>query len=173
MRLFGRIRHLVITALLLSGLALVSCTLGNANNRDEDYLGEFSYDAPIIAMVYEDLDGEGKGILYRSVTDFDKFINNTDKPVLIYMYTSMHADDAGTTASVEQMAEDYHDELVVVAVDLFRASEIANLYEIAAVPEFIIINSGQEVSRFDSASKQTWYPEEVSDWMISVIDTIE
>jgi len=164
----------VIVLLLLGAcLTMISCSRGNANQGVDDYLGDYSYDSPIIAMVYEDLDGEGMGILYRSVTDFDKFINNTDKPILLYMYTSMHADDAGTTASVEQIAEDYHKEVVVISIDLFRASEVANRYEVVAVPEFIIIHSGEEVGRFDSADKQTWYPEEVSDWMISVINTIE
>ena len=100
-------------------------------------------------------------------------LEKTDKPILIYMYSSMHPDDTGTTASIEQMAEDYHDVILVISVDLFQASDVADRYEVAAVPEFIIIDSGDEISRFDSVNKQEWYPGEVLDWMVSVIETIK
>ena len=173
MRLSRHKRLAIVMVMIVATFASASCSDRSTNNATDNFIGDYSYDAPIIAMVYEDLDDEGSGILYREVLDFDKLLEKTDKPILIYMYSSMHPDDTGTTASIEQMAEDYHYVILVISVDLFQASDVADRYEVAAVPEFIIIDSGDEISRFDSVNKQVWYPGEVLDWMVSVIETIK
>lgn len=159
---------LVLLSLLLAMLTLVSC-INEKSEGGYQYLGDFSYDAPLIAMVYENFEGQGYGILYRRVTDFSGFVSAADRPIMLYFYTSMHMDYAGTTADIEQMAEDYHDLLFVVAIDVFQEGHIAEHYDVQTVPEFILLNDSYVVSRFDSAQREQWPNEDVREWMLEGI----
>lgn len=137
---------------------------GNASDY-KTYLGDYSYDSPIVAMVYEDLDGEGNGIQYREVLDYTNYVTKSPLPVLVYFYTSLHTDYVGTTAQVEQIAEDLHGQITVVSVNVFQEGKIAEHYGIVTVPEFMILRDGLMTDRFDSAEKGTWTKDVLVDWV--------
>lgn len=149
---------------------LVSCAEKEPKPSDHRaYLGEYAYDASITAMVYEDFEGEGYGIVYREITDFTGYVTKAPLPVLICFYTSMHADYAGTTAELEQIAEDYHSELLVMTVNVFQEGTIASHYRIETVPEFILFRDGAEQLRFGSADRGAWSQDEFRQWVIEGI----
>lgn len=155
--------------LIMASMLLVctsSCKKASVDGADyRDYLGDYSYDSSIVAMVYEDFNGEGYGILYREVKDYTQLVTKSPVPVLVYFYTSMHTEYTGTTAGVEQMAEDWNDRLLVVSVDLFQEGEIASHYEVQAVPDFVILKQGLLSERFDSVTRGTWTTEELKAWV--------
>jgi thioredoxin 1 len=149
----------------LTVLLCASCG-GSKNESDyKSYLGDYSYDSPIIAMVYEDLDGEGSGVLYREVLDYTSYVTKSPLPVLVYFYTSLHTDYVGTTAQVEQIAEDLQGQITVVSVNVFQEGKIAEHYGIVTVPEFVILREGLIDDRFDSAERGTWTEDELIEWV--------
>ncbi len=162
-----RLRNVRVLAIIaIATFFLFSCTGKSPDPSDyRSYLGDYSYDASLTAMVYEDFDGEGFGILYRKITDFSGYVTNAPLPVLIYFYTSLHEDYAGTTAEVEQIAEDYNTSLLVITVNVFRESTVAGHYGVQTVPEFIILKDGKVDRRFDGTSRGSWSQDELRQWV--------
>ena len=161
----------LLAIIMLCAFFLFSCAKNSPDPSDyRSYLGDYEYDASLTAMVYEDFEGEGFGILYRSVTDYSGYVTNAPLPVLIYFYTSMHEDYAGTTAEVEQIAEDYNTQLLVITVNVFREKTIAEHYQVQTVPEFVILKDGKVDQRFDGTTRGSWSQEELRQWVVEGID---
>lgn len=170
MRNVRRKHRLALSVIVSVGVALTlllcpSCGSNKSKSDYKSYLGDYSYDSPIIAMVYEDLDGEGSGILYREVLDYTNYVTKSPVPVLVYFYTSLHTDYVGTTAQVEQIAENMQGQITVVSVNVFQEADIAEHYGIVTVPEFVILRDGLIDDRFDSAERGTWTEDELTDWV--------
>ncbi|MBN1892674.1 MAG: hypothetical protein JW780_07825 [Clostridiales bacterium] len=165
------VRRVFLGVLLTTAvLFLLSCAKKEIDPSDyRSYLGEYSYNSSITAMVYEDFEEEGFGIVYRQIMDYNGYVTHAPLPVLVYFYTPRHDDYAGTTAEVEQIAEDHHDRLLVVSVDVFQEEAIATHYRVEAVPEFVILNQGAVQTYFDSASRGSWSQDDLRQWVIDVL----
>lgn len=163
-------RVLLFVFMTITAFSLLSCAPKDPDPADHrSYLGEYSYSSSLTAMVYEDFEGEGFGIVYRQIIDYNGYVTNAPLPVLVYFYTPRHDDHAGTTAAIEQIAEDYHDRLLVVSVDVFQEETIATHYRVEAVPEFIVLNDGAVQTYFDSVSRGSWSQDELRQWVIDVV----
>jgi len=161
----------LLATIVACAFLLVACAKKTPDPSDyRSYLGDYAYDASLTAMVYEDFEGEGFGILYRRVTDFTGYVTNAPLPVLVYFYTSMHDDYAGTTAEVEQIAEDYNTRLLVMVVNVFSENTIAEHYQVQTVPEFVILKDGKVDRRFDSTTRGSWSQDELRQWVIDGIE---
>jgi len=155
-----------ITALLVAAaLFLCSCSTKNDSADVSAYLGEYSYDSSISAMVYEDMDGEGEGIQYREVTDYNKLIAYSKAPVCLYFYGGLSSDTSGITASVEQLAENYHDRILFVSVDADQETELATHFEIAALPDFILLENGSWTASFSNNDGKAWTTGSLAQWI--------
>jgi len=166
-----RLSSLLIVSIGVAFTIMLCASCGKKDNASDykSYLGDYSYDSPIIAMVYENLDDEGTGILYREVLDYTNYVTKSPVPVLVYFYTSLHTDYVGTTAQVEQIAEDFQGQITVVSVNVFQEAEIAEHYGIVTVPEFVILREGLIDDRFNSADKGTWTEDVLIDWVSSAL----
>ena len=163
---FMRVLVCFPAAVLIAGMILL-CSCGSKNPAVDSsaYLGEYSYDSSISAMVYEDLDGEGEGILYRQVTDYDKMIAYSPVPVCLYFYAGLESDKSGITASVEQLAEDYHGKILFVSVDAQQETKLATHFEIKALPDFVILDNGSWTASFSSYDGKTWTSADLEKWI--------
>ena len=170
----NRTRHTGSTGLIAAVLLFVLLLQGGcaktasaADSVDPSlYLGDYSYDAPMTAMVYEDLDGEGEGILYREVTDYEKMIAYSPVPVCIYFYSSLAA-DMGMTAGIEDMAEYYHDKILFVSVDAEQEKELADHFEVVVVPDFVILNNGSLTAHYSGKSGALLVGEDLEKWILA------
>lgn len=164
---------LVLAVLLFVLGAGAGCSGKKSSNHDlgdySAYLGDYSYNAPLTAMVYEDLDGEGEGILYREVTDYDKLIAYAPVPVCLYFHSSYSADTGGVTAAVEQLAEDYHGKILFVTVDADEETDLASHFKIEAVPDFILLENGSLKASFSSFGGMEWTESDLQDWILDNI----
>lgn len=165
-------RHKDCLAALFIAAAFLLCSCGTKNDSADksSYLGEYSYDSSISAMVYEDMDGEGKGIQYREVTDYNKLIAYSPEPVCLYFYGGLASDSSGITAAVEQIAEDYYDRILIVSVDADQETELASHFEIAALPDFILLENGSWTASFSNNDQKTWTAGILEQW---ITDNIE
>jgi Thioredoxin len=132
-----------------------------------DYLGDYSYDAPLTAMMYEDFDGEGEGIVYREVTDYDKLIGYTEVPVVIYFYTSYQEDGGTATAMVEEFAETYHDQILFVSADTLQTEELTRHFNIGATPDFVLLHHGALVASFEAFDGKAWTQSDLENWILT------
>lgn len=168
---FRAVRDAVVwVTMLVLVLSSSSCATKTPAQTDyRGFLGEYAYNASITAMVYEDFEGEGYGITYRAVTDFNGYITGAPLPVLLYFYSFLRSDAAGTIAEIEQIAEDYNDRVLIVTVDVTTESTIASHYRVETIPEFIVLRGGKVEARFDGTSRVEWSQEELRQWVIESI----
>jgi thioredoxin-like negative regulator of GroEL len=147
---------------------LCSCSAKrSANNDISAYLGDYSYVSPISAMVYEDMDGEGKGIQYREVTDYDKLIAYSKTPVCLYFFSSQDADTSGVTAAIEQLAETYNGRILFVSIDADQETDIASHFQIDALPDFVLLDNGSLKASFAGNNGKSWTVNDLEKWIIS------
>jgi len=160
-------RTYLFAAIMLAGMILLSAcsTRNSADVNSSAYLGEYSYDSSISAMVYEDMDGEGEGIQYRRVTDYDKLIAYSSVPVCLYFYAGLDSDTSGITASVEQLAETYHGRITFVSIDAQAETDLAAHFEIEALPDFVLLDKGSWIASFSSYSGKTWTASDLEEWI--------
>lgn len=156
-----------VAVIALAGMILLSaCSTKNSSDVNSSvYLGDYSYDSSISAMVYEDMDGEGEGIQYRRVTDYDKLIAYSPVPVCLYFYAGLDSDTSGITASVEQLAETYHDRILFVSVDAQAQTDLAAHFEIDALPDFILLDNGSWTASFSSYDGKIWTAADLEEWI--------
>lgn len=158
----------ILTA-VLAACMLILCACGSKSGTAVDsssYLGDYSYDSPISAMVYEDMDGEGQGIQYREVTDYSKMIAYSPEPVCLYFYDSLVSDTSGVTASVEQLAENFHGKILFVSVDAKAETDLVTNFSIKALPDFILLENGSIKASFSSQGGQTWTASDLEKWIL-------
>lgn len=144
---------------------------GNADLGDyHKYLGDYYYDCSISAMVFEVPDGEAEpGILYRQVTDLDALTKTCPIPVVFLFYSGMHADIYGLFACMEQVAEEYHDKVLIVTIDALAEKELAEAYKIEALPEAIVIKENMQKARFKGQERGEWTAQDLANWIVTEV----
>ena len=168
-----RFLSLVLIAVFLSAL-FCGCSKNSDNgSNNKEYLGDYSYSAPAVCMVYEPVEGETDdngdpfyGIQYREITDLNGFLASGNT-LLLYFYSSMDNRGAEITAAVEDLAQIYNGRLSVLMLDAVEYKEMLEKYGINAVPEFVLIKSGQSDSIFGSTSYDYWTMSDVVLWLKS------
>ena len=163
---------LSLTAVLLAAMFLCSCSK-QENNALNAFLGDYSYSAPAVCMVYEqvedELDDEGNpcyGIQYREITDLEGLLKSGGT-FLIYFYSSMSNESAEVTASMEDVAQLYNGKLTVLMLDAMEYRDLMEKYDIEAVPEYVLIRPGQQDQVFKSSSHGFWTVNDVISWLQS------
>ena len=166
------IRNLACLMLII-GMAGFSfgCGKNQTSNADlgnyHDYLGDYYYDCSISAMVYEIPDGETEpGILYRQVLNLDELTKTCPLTVVFFFYSGMQADTYGIFACMEEVAEKYHDKVLIVAIDGIAEKDISAAYNVEAMPEAIVIRNNMQIARFDGTKREEWSAIDFANWII-------
>ncbi|MBR5975831.1 MAG: hypothetical protein IK020_11690 [Clostridiales bacterium] len=166
---------------VLACMAVVLCMPGlfcacgkKAGNSDlgdyHKYLGDYYYDCSISAMVFETPEGEEEpGILYRQVTDLDALSKSCPIPICFFFYSGMHADVYGLFACMEQVAEQYHDKVLIVTIDALAEKDLSAAYKIEALPEAIVIRDNRQKARFEGQNRGEWTAQELADWIVTEV----
>ena len=163
-----------ILAIALTLVLLCSCSSkqqqSTGSNLNE-YLGDYSYSGNAVCMVYEpvedEVDDNGNpfyGIQYREITDLNGLLASGNT-LVIYFYSSMDTRGAEITAAVEDLAQYYSGKLHVIMLDSVDHRDILEKYDINAVPEFVLIKSGQPDRIFGSSSYEYWTMNDVLLWL--------
>ncbi len=166
----------VTVAILFLCLCLIyvsSCsskTVESSSERTTDvykFLGEYAYDSPLVAFVYEPVEGEDEsGIQYRKVTDIDGLMRS-GVTLLLYFTSSMSTDMDGITAGAEDIAQNTWGKVIVLMIDVLENKDLASQFNIEQVPEFVIVRSSGEISRFEGYNHDIWTINEVTAWLKS------
>lgn len=147
------------------------CKGEKAENQDlgdyHKYLGDDYYDCSISAMVYEIPDGETEpGILYRQVLDLGELVKSCPLTVVYFFYSGMQADTYGIFACMEQVAEQYHDKVLIVAIDGIAEKEISSAYNIQAMPDALVIRNNLLIAHFDGTTRGEWSAQDLANWIV-------
>lgn len=167
------IRHLFVVrkaVVLLITISVFLFAITSCSKRkveaEPSVIGDISYNSSLYIMSLEAVEGEEeKGIVYREVLDFNKFITAQDRTTVIYFYTSANTDVYGITAGVEDMAQYYGDEITFLCVDSVEHRDITTAYEINALPEFVLVENNMLISYFEGYKYDYWEIKDVMNWI--------
>jgi Thioredoxin domain-containing protein len=174
-RCFSHVKELVKSLaclVLIAGMPGFFCACKKKEEAKVNYqqfLGDYYYDCSVSAMVFETPEGEEEpGILYRQVMDLNALVKNCPMAVCFFFYSGMHADVYGMFACMEQVAEQYHDQVLIVTIDALAEKDLAAAYNVEALPEAIIIKDNMQKSRFDGQSREKgWTAQDLANWVVS------
>jgi thiol-disulfide isomerase/thioredoxin len=173
-RLFAKIkkiyRHPVVLSLAIVMAALSGACSSSAKETEaagyQSYLGNEVYDSDVYAMCVEKIeDEEEPGVIYREVTDLE-ILKTSDIPVMIYFFTSASTDRAGITAGVEDIAQRLDGRVLVVGINVMTHRDVAQEYEAAYVPEFVLLKKGEVTDKFDAFERDYWTAMDVYNWLV-------
>lgn len=86
-------------------------------------------------------------IQFLTVDDFDEVVSGSDKPVLVDFYADWCGPCKAAAPILEEISDDYIDDLLVAKVDVDAQPELAKRFDVLSIPTVILFNEGEEVDR--------------------------
>jgi thioredoxin-like negative regulator of GroEL len=100
--------------------------------------------------------------------DLNKVVENCPMSVCFFFYSGMRADVYGMFACMEQVAEQYHDKVLIIAIDALAENDMAAAYGVESLPEAIMIKDNMQKSRFDGQNREEgWTAQDLANWVVS------
>ncbi|KAJ3708682.1 hypothetical protein LUZ61_012387 [Rhynchospora tenuis] len=87
----------------------------------------------------------------QTFNSFDELLEQSDKPLLVDFYATWCGPCQFMVPVLEEVGEKLKDKVQVVKIDTEKYVNIANQYEIQALPTFIIFKDGKPCDRFEGA----------------------
>lgn len=81
-------------------------------------------------------------------SNFMEFIKNSDKPVLVDIFTQGCPPCKMLAPVVEKVASDYKEKIVVAKIDLDASPIIGNKFGVEVIPTVILFKDGEVVDKF-------------------------
>ncbi|KAG6504604.1 thioredoxin-like protein slr0233 [Zingiber officinale] len=87
----------------------------------------------------------------QAFSSFDELLEKSDKPVLVDFYATWCGPCQLMGPILEQVSEKLKDKIQVVKIDTEKYTNIADRYQVEALPTFIIFRDGKPFDRFEGA----------------------
>jgi thioredoxin 1 len=79
--------------------------------------------------------------------DFDEIVMKNDKPVLVDFWAPWCAPCKALAPTLDEIAEEYADEMEIVKVDIEANPGLAERFEVRGIPLLMIMKDGVETAR--------------------------
>jgi len=92
-----------------------------------------------------------EGVITLTSSSFDKFLENTNLPVLVDFWADWCMPCRIMSPVIEELAREYAEKAMFAKVDLDENQEVARRYAIMSIPHFIIFMNGRPAERIVGA----------------------
>jgi len=92
-----------------------------------------------------------EGLITLASSSFDKFLENTNLPVLVDFWADWCMPCRIMEPVMEELARDYAEKAVFARVNVDENPEVASRYNIMSIPHFIIFRNGRPTERIVGA----------------------
>jgi len=92
-----------------------------------------------------------EGVITLTSSSFDKFLENTNLPVLVDFWADWCMPCRIMAPVMEELARDYTGKAVFARVNVDENPEVATRYAIMSIPHFIVFRNGRPAERIVGA----------------------
>lgn len=92
-----------------------------------------------------------EGVITLTSSSFDKFLENTNLPVLVDFWADWCMPCRIMAPVMEELARDYAGKAVFARVNVDENPEVASRYSIMSIPHFIVFRNGRPAERIVGA----------------------
>ena len=92
-----------------------------------------------------------EGVVTLTSSSFDKFLENTNLPVLVDFWADWCMPCRIMAPVMEELARDYAEKAVFARVNVDENPEVASRYSIMSIPHFVIFRNGRPAERIVGA----------------------
>jgi len=102
-------------------------------------VGPIDDTASLSVLSFETIDAATAGIVYRTIEDFPAFIAQAKVPVLLVFHAPMDPVNTRVIPKIEQLADDYQNQLAIVWIDATVESKLASDFRVNQLPQFTML----------------------------------
>ncbi len=103
-------------------------------------------------------------IIHTDSYDFDE---RTQKGVvLVFFYSEYCVHSRGLEPILDEIADEYYDNIRVVALDIEQSPDIASRFKIESTPVVIILRNGKISDRIEGANPPSTYAEYIDEVLL-------
>jgi thioredoxin 1 len=130
-----RLRFMAFLIMMAFGILFAGCS-------EEPVIGPINDQATVVLMRFEN-QGDGiSGVVYRQINRFDTFLAQSKMPVLVSFYASLDPMNTQIIPVLEQMADDYQNQLQIVWIDANAEEALAASFKVEKLPQFTVVVEG-------------------------------
>ena len=132
-------RRIRAATLILALALLLGLPAGLAGCAEEPVVGEIDDTASVAVIRFEAQENGLSGVLYRRINRFDAFLAASKVPVLVVFYSPLAPVNTLVIPRLEQMADDYRDQLQIVWIDANAEEALAASFSVGMLPQFTVV----------------------------------
>ncbi|MEA4888984.1 MAG: thioredoxin domain-containing protein [Clostridiaceae bacterium] len=129
-------------AACLLTLWLAAGIFAAAGCAEEPIVGAIDDDATVAVIRLEAQENGISGVVYRRINRFSAFLAASDMPVLVVFYSPLAPINALIIPRLEQMADDYREQLQIVWIDASAESALSASFSASTLPQFTMVVEG-------------------------------
>lgn len=137
-------RHVPLLSCLLAVLLLAGCNSAPSTESETDSQTDTSVSSTESDQAGSEHSGE---VVHADAATFEATVLQSDQPVLVDFWAEWCGPCLALAPVIDEIAKEYGGKARVVKVDVDNAQELAQQYQVEAIPTMIVFRDGQEFKR--------------------------
>ena len=101
-------------------------------------------------------------ILHVNQSSFDDEVLKSQIPVFVDFWAEWCGPCRAIAPVLESLAEDYNGKVKIVKINVDKETDLANKYNVSAIPSLIILKDGKEIDRIVGGATKEVYADRIN-----------
>ena len=101
-------------------------------------------------------------VLHVNQNSFDEEVLKSQIPVFVDFWAEWCGPCRAIAPVLESLAEDYNGKVKIVKINVDKETDLANKYNVSAIPSLIIVKDGKEIDRIVGGATKEVYAERIN-----------
>ena len=101
-------------------------------------------------------------VLHVNQSSFNEEVLNSQIPVFVDFWAEWCGPCRAIAPVLENLAKDFDGKVKIVKINVDKETELANKYNISAIPSLIIVKNGKEIDRIVGGATKEVYAERIN-----------
>ena len=101
-------------------------------------------------------------VLHVNQNSFDEEVLKSQIPVFVDFWAEWCGPCRAIAPVLESLAEDYNGKVKIVKINVDKETDLANKYNVSAIPSLIIVKDGKEIDRIVGGATKDVYAERIN-----------